>query len=40
MLDQFARTEIIIGKEAVEKLHRAKVAVFGIGGVVLLLSKV
>ena len=33
MLDQFARTEIIIGKEAVEKLHRAKVAVFGIGGV-------
>ncbi len=33
MLDQFSRTELLIGKEAVEKLNRAKVAVFGIGGV-------
>ena len=31
--DQFSRTELIIGKENVEKLHKAKVAIFGIGGV-------
>lgn len=28
-----SRTELLIGKEAVEKLKRAKVAVYGIGGV-------
>lgn len=33
MLNQFARTELVIGKEGVVKLHKAKVAVFGIGGV-------
>lgn len=33
MLNQFARTELLLGKEAMEKLHRAHVAVFGIGGV-------
>ena len=33
MLNQFSRTELIIGKEAVEKLHKSKVAIFGIGGV-------
>lgn len=33
MLNQFSRTELIIGKEAVEKLNKSKVAVFGIGGV-------
>ncbi len=33
MLNQFSRTELLIGKEGVEKLHKAKVAVFGIGGV-------
>lgn len=33
MLNQFSRTELVIGKEAVEKLHSKKVAVFGIGGV-------
>ena len=33
MLEQFSRTELLIGKEAVEKLQNAKVAVFGIGGV-------
>ncbi len=33
MLNQFSRTELIIGKEAVEKLHKARIAVFGIGGV-------
>lgn len=33
MLNQFARTELLIGKEGVEKLHGAKVAIFGLGGV-------
>ncbi len=33
MLDQFSRTELLIGKEGIEKLQKAKVAVFGIGGV-------
>ena len=33
MLEQFSRTEMIIGKDALEKLQKAKVAVFGIGGV-------
>ena len=33
MLNQFSRTEIIIGKEKLEKLKKSKVAIFGIGGV-------
>lgn len=33
MLNQFSRTEILIGKENMEKLVNARVAVFGIGGV-------
>lgn len=33
MLNQFSRTELIFGKEALEKLFAARVAVFGIGGV-------
>lgn len=33
MLNQFSRTELLIGKEAIEKLNQAKVAIFGIGGV-------
>ena len=33
MINQFSRTELLIGKEAVEKLHKSKVAVFGLGGV-------
>ena len=33
MLDQFSRTELLLGKEAIEKLNKSKVAVFGIGGV-------
>lgn len=33
MLDQFSRTELLIGKESIKKLNNAKVAVFGIGGV-------
>lgn len=32
-MHQFSRTELLIGKDAIEKLKRAKVAVFGIGGV-------
>ena len=33
MENQFSRTELIIGKEKLEVLKKAKVAVFGIGGV-------
>ena len=33
MLNQFSRTELLLGKEAMEKLNRSRVAVFGIGGV-------
>ncbi|MCR5265709.1 MAG: tRNA threonylcarbamoyladenosine dehydratase [Cyanobacteria bacterium RUI128] len=33
MLDQFSRTELLIGKEGVEKLQNSYVAVFGLGGV-------
>ena len=33
MLDQFSRTELLIGKEGIEKLKNSKVAIFGIGGV-------
>ena len=33
MLNQFSRTEVLIGKEALERLSKAHVAVFGIGGV-------
>jgi len=33
MINQFSRTELIIGKQGLEKLHNAKVAIFGIGGV-------
>lgn len=33
MQDRFSRTALLIGKDAVEKLHHSKVAVFGIGGV-------
>lgn len=32
-MDIFSRTELILGKEAMERLARARVAVFGIGGV-------
>lgn len=33
MENQFSRTELVIGKEALETLKNAKVAVFGVGGV-------
>lgn len=33
MLNQFSRTELLLGKNAMEKLAKARVAVFGVGGV-------
>ena len=33
MLNQFSRTQLLLGEDAMEKLLDAKVAVFGIGGV-------
>ena len=32
-MNQFSRTELLIGKEGVEKLANSRVAIFGIGGV-------
>ena len=31
MLTQFSRTELLLGKEGMERLKNARVAVFGIG---------
>ena len=33
MLNQFSRTQLLLGKEAIEKMSKSRVAVFGIGGV-------
>jgi tRNA A37 threonylcarbamoyladenosine dehydratase len=33
MSEQYSRTELLLGKEAMEKLHNSRVAVFGTGGV-------
>ena len=33
MLTQFSRTELLLGKDAMEKLKKSRIAVFGIGGV-------
>ncbi len=33
MLNQFSRTELIFGNEALEKLSASRIAIFGIGGV-------
>lgn len=33
MLNQFSRSELLFGSEATQKLQKAHVAVFGIGGV-------
>ena len=33
MLNRFSRTELLLGKEAMERLSKARVAVFGVGGV-------
>ena len=32
-LNEFSRAELLLGKEGIEKLRKARVAVFGIGGV-------
>ena len=33
MSEEFVRTELLVGKEGIERLRQARVAVFGIGGV-------
>ena len=33
MIEQFSRTQLLLGEAAMEKLYNARVAVFGIGGV-------
>ncbi len=33
MINQFSRTELVLGKENVDKLKNAKIAIFGLGGV-------
>ena len=33
MVNQFSRTELLLGADAVEKLRQSRVAVFGVGGV-------
>lgn len=33
MLNQFSRTELLLGREAMDRLANARVAIFGIGGV-------
>lgn len=33
MLDQFSRTQLLFGKEAIQKFKDSRVAIFGIGGV-------
>lgn len=33
MLEQFSRTELLIGKEGIQKLKNSKVIIYGIGGV-------
>ncbi len=32
-MNQFSRTELLIGEDGIEKLHKSTVAIFGIGGV-------
>ena len=36
-MDQFSRSELLLGREGMEKLKDAHIAVFGIGGVVSVL---
>ena len=33
MLNQFSRTQLLLGKEGIERLSESRVAVFGIGGI-------
>ena len=35
MQNQYSRTQLLLGAEAMEKLHNSRVAVFGVGGVVM-----
>ena len=32
-MEQFSRTISLVGQEAFDRVHRARVAVFGVGGV-------
>ena len=32
-MEQFFRTELLLGKEAMDRLEKAHVAIFGVGGV-------
>lgn len=33
MINQFSRTEMLIGAAAVQRLHKCRIALFGLGGV-------
>lgn len=33
MLNQFSRTELLFGKDGMDRLYGSRVAIFGIGGV-------
>ena len=33
MLNQFSRTQLLIGREAMDRLSKTRVAIFGVGGV-------
>ena len=33
MLNQFSRTELLLGKDAMGRLEKSRVAIFGVGGV-------
>lgn len=33
MINQFSRTQLLFGKDGMDRLYNAKIAVFGIGGV-------
>ena len=33
MLNQFSRTQLLLGEEAMQQLAQSRVAIFGIGGV-------
>ena len=39
MLTQFSRTELLFGKEAMDKLAGSKVAVFGIGELAVMYAR-
>ena len=39
MLNQFSRTELLLGKQGMARLYNARVAVFGIGGSVTSIRK-